>query len=97
MTQRLVIGTPAGSRGCQHSGSSLLDPHSPHLKKNGAPKQRTYLSAPGARRGNAMFQTAAAVSSCRASRFRATCSRRLIVPIGAANDSLISLSDSPRT
>ena len=42
------------------------------------------------------FHTAEAVSRCSASRFRATCSRRLIVPIGAANDLLISASDWPR-
>ena len=58
--------------------------------KKGMPGSVSFPSIPGAQ-GELVknYHTAEAVSSCRASRFRATCSRRLIVPIGASNDALI--------
>ena len=39
------------------------------------------------------FYTATSSSTSLANRFLATCKRRLIVPIGASNASLISVSD----
>jgi len=55
---------------------------------------------PDPRRGPAgpsATQTGASSSSSRASRFRATCKRRLMVPIGDAKALLISISDWPST
>lgn len=76
-----------------HVAASLRDAKKKG-RSGGEPPERP--RGTGRENSQLSVHTAEAVSSCRASRFRATCSRRLIVPIGAANDSLISESDSPR-
>ena len=60
--------------------------------------QTSGRAAPDARlrRGDSAIYTACRHSSSLASRLRATCRRRLIVPTGASNSSLISISDWPR-
>lgn len=74
------------------TGLELLNPQ----RQRGGSGSRPSL----ARRANvarSKHYTATSASTCLASRFRAVCSRRLIVPSGASNWSLISSNDWPST